>query len=64
MDKFVEYSIDPTDSHDDGVVLGEKEGTVADRNAMTRLGKEQLFKVSCEKSLHKGLQLTLSVEEF
>jgi len=46
----MEYDVHPSDGladdlNDDGIVLGEKTGTVADRNAMTRLGKEQLFKV-------------------
>lgn len=50
MDKSMEYDVHPSDGladdlNDDGIVLGEKTGTVADRNAMTRLGKEQLFKV-------------------
>ncbi len=46
MDKSVIYSTHERDPLDDGTVLGEKVGTVADRDAMRRLGKEQLFKVS------------------
>ncbi|KIY02245.1 uncharacterized protein Z520_02383 [Fonsecaea multimorphosa CBS 102226] len=51
MDKSITYSIDPTeDVNDDGVVLDEKTGTVADRNAMARLGKEQLFKANEQRN--------------
>ena len=48
MDKSLSYRVDATDDNlsDETTVLGEKTGTVADRNAMARLGKEQLFKVS------------------
>ena len=46
MDKSVTYDTHERDPLDDGTVLGEKAGTVADRDAMRRLGKEQLFKVS------------------
>jgi hypothetical protein len=54
MDKSLAYSVDPAeDVNDDGVVLGEKTGTVADRNAMARLGKEQLFKVSRHTATHR-----------
>jgi len=45
MDKSAEYSIDASDEINDDVVLGEKTGTVADKKAMERLGKEQKFKV-------------------
>ncbi len=47
MDKSLSYRVDAADDvSDETTVLGEKTGTVADRNAMARLGKEQLFKVS------------------
>ncbi len=48
MDKSLSYRVDEADDHhsDETTVIGEKTGTVADRNAMARLGKEQLFKVS------------------
>ena len=46
MDKSLSYSVEPTDDiNKDAVFLGEKTGTVADKNAMARLGKEQVFKV-------------------
>lgn len=45
MDKSAKYSVNAGDELDDGVVLGEKTGTLADKKAMERLGKEQLFKV-------------------
>lgn len=45
MDKSAEYNVDPSDELNDEVVLGEKTGTLADKKAMARLGKEQVFKV-------------------
>ena len=55
MDKAVEYSVHVNDGDDvaldEGVVLGEKTGTVADRDAMARLGKDQLFKVRLNQSI-------------
>lgn len=45
MDKQAEYSVDAGDEANDEVVLGQKTGTLADKNAMARLGKEQVFKV-------------------
>jgi hypothetical protein len=46
MNKAMEYSVNDVEGLDETTVLGEKTGTVADREAMARLGKEQLFKVS------------------
>ena len=45
MDKSMDYSVNDVEA-DERTVLGEKTGTVADRDAMARLGKDQLFKVS------------------
>ena len=49
MDKSVEYNVHVNDGDGaalgEDTVLGEKTGTVADRDAMARLGKDQLFKV-------------------
>ncbi|KAJ9632791.1 hypothetical protein H2204_007666 [Knufia peltigerae] len=44
MDKQADYSIDAGDEANDEVVLGQKTGTLADKKAMARLGKEQVFK--------------------
>lgn len=48
MDKSADYSINDVEGSyvDEGTVLGEKTGTVGDKEAMARLGKEQVFKVS------------------
>lgn len=50
MDKSPDYSVELNNDHNDEVndevVLGEKTGTLADKRAMARLGKEQIFKVS------------------
>ncbi|RMZ85432.1 hypothetical protein DV737_g752, partial [Chaetothyriales sp. CBS 132003] len=44
MDKSADYAVnDDLEGFDDRTILGEKIGTVADRNAMARLGKEQQF---------------------
>ncbi|RMZ82153.1 hypothetical protein DV738_g1844, partial [Chaetothyriales sp. CBS 135597] len=44
MDKSADYTVsDDPEGYDERVVLGEKIGTAADRDAMARLGKEQVF---------------------
>ncbi|RMD41004.1 hypothetical protein DV735_g4103, partial [Chaetothyriales sp. CBS 134920] len=44
MDKSADYSVnDDPEGYDERTILGEKTGTAADRDAMARLGKEQLF---------------------
>lgn len=55
MDKLAEYSVDPGDELNDEVVLGEKTGTLADKRAMERLGKEQIFKVGRPLLHGKGI---------
>ena len=61
MDKSVGYNVDPSDELNDEVVLGEKTGTLADKKAMARLGKEQIFKVWFYDSIEKAKGLTLSL---
>lgn len=58
MDKSPEYSVEANEVPDEGTVLGEKTGTLADRDAMARLGKEQLFKVCCDTDGCPELHLT------
>lgn len=55
MDKSAELSIDPSDDFNDGVLLGEKTGTLSDKKDMARLGKEQLFKVGLHDCTDPGL---------
>lgn len=46
MDKSADYAVDFRDDQEDDVVVDDRIGTLADRKAMARLGKEQVFKVS------------------
>ncbi|KAL2423477.1 putative amino-acid permease PB24D3.02c [Exophiala dermatitidis] len=44
MDKSADYAVDFRDDQEDDVVVDDRIGTLADRKAMARLGKEQVFK--------------------
>jgi hypothetical protein len=63
MEKSAVYNVDDVEGYDDSAYLGEKTGTVLDRDAMARLGKDQVFKVRRTIREHLRIDADLRARE-